>query len=348
MSNFSFLKDEFAILASDCIKSESNVLDDPEVSAFYARKALEKSIKFIYEIDEDLDEKLLSELSTFELITHSTFADILPSELINELHVIRKIGNSASHGKHNITINSKESLYANKCLYKFQKWIVEVYSNYEVNGDYDVLNIAKPKVEKIDDKQNQEKDKLKEENEKLLQELELLKQSLPKFTKEQKKTKREKVSTLEGLSEAQTRALLIGFELREAGYKTENFTKKRDIEYKLTLENGDTGYADYVIWDEDDTPLAVIEAKKYSKSISAGKYQAQLYAQALSKKFDKDVLIFVTNGKIIEYSNDVYPFREIHSFFPKSELKRILQQKKAIQNNKPSTYAINENITDRT
>ena len=65
MSNFSFLKDEFAILASDCIKSESNVLDDPEVSAFYARKALEKSIKFIYEIDEDLDEKLLSELSTF-------------------------------------------------------------------------------------------------------------------------------------------------------------------------------------------------------------------------------------------------------------------------------------------
>lgn len=348
MSNFSFLKDEFAILASDCIKSESNVLDDPEVSAFYARKALEKSIKFIYEIDEDLDEKLLNELSTFELITHPTFADILPVELINELHVIRKIGNSASHGKHNITINSKESLYANKCLYKFQKWIVEVYSNYEVNGDYDVLNIAKPKIEKIDDIQNQEKDKLKEENEKLLQELELLKQSLPKFTKEQKKTKREKVSTLEGLSEAQTRALLIDLELREAGYETENFTKKKDIEYKLILENGDTGYADYVIWDEDDTPLAVIEAKKYSKSISAGKYQAQLYAQALSKKFDKDVLIFVTNGKIIEYSNDVYPFREIHSFFPKSELKRILQQKKAIQNNKPSTYTINENITDRT
>ena len=142
MSNFLFLKDEFQILANDSIKAESNVLDDPEVSAFYARKALEKSIKFIYEIDEDLDEKLLSELSTFELITHPTFADILPVELINELHVIRKIGNSASHSKHNITINSKESLYANKCLYKFQKWIVEVYSNYEVNGDYDVLNIA--------------------------------------------------------------------------------------------------------------------------------------------------------------------------------------------------------------
>jgi len=31
MSNFSFLKDEFQILASDSIKAESNVLDDPEV-----------------------------------------------------------------------------------------------------------------------------------------------------------------------------------------------------------------------------------------------------------------------------------------------------------------------------
>lgn len=350
MSNFSFLKDEFQILANDSIKSESNVIDDPEISAFYARKALEKSIKFIYELDEDLDEKLLNELSTFELITNPTFADILPVELINELHVIRKIGNSASHGKHNITINSKESLYANKCLYKFQRWIVEVYSDYEISGDYDVLNIGKPQKENIEDviKLNEEQQKLQAEKEELQKELEFLKQSLPTFTKEQKKTKREKVSTLEGLSEAQTRALLIDLELREAGYATEDFINRKEIEYKLTLENGDIGYADYVIWDEDDTPLAVIEAKKYSKNISAGKYQAQLYAQALQKQFQKDVLIFVTNGKVIEFSNDVYPFREIHSFFPKNELKRIIQQKNAIENNKPSSYEISDAITNRT
>jgi type I restriction enzyme, R subunit len=353
MSNFSFLKDEFQILANDSIKAESNVMDDPEISAFYARKALEKSIKFIYEIDEDLDEKLLNELSTFELITNPTFADILPIELINELHVIRKIGNSASHGKHNITINSKESLYANKCLYKFQRWIVEVYSNYEISSDYDVSNIGKPQKENIEDllKIIEEKEKVEEKNKELLKQIEEFnksKESLPTFTKEQKKIKREKVFNLEGLNEAQTRALLIDLELREAGYATEDFIKRKEIEYKLTLENGDIGYADYVIWDEDDTPLAVIEAKKYSKNISAGKYQAQLYAQALQKQFQKDVLIFVTNGKVIEFSNDVYPFREIHSFFPKNELKRIIQQKNAIQNNKPSTYEISDVITNRT
>lgn len=350
MSNFSFLKDEFQILANDSIKAESNVINEPEVSAFYARKALEKSINFIYKIEDELDEKLPNELSTFELITNPTFTDILPSELIDELHFIRKLGNSASHGKHNITINSKESLYANKCLYKFQRWIVEVYSNYEVSNDYDVLNITKTQKENIEDliKLNEEQQKLKAEKEELQKEIELLKQSLPIFTKEQKKTKREKVFNLEGLNEAQTRALLIDLELRVAGYATEDFKKKKDIEYKLTLDNGDIGYADYVIWDEDDTPLAVIEAKKYSKSVVAGKYQAQLYAEALQKQFQKDVLIFVTNGKVIEFSNDVYPFREIHSFFPKNELKRIIQQKNAIQNNKPSSYEISDVITNRT
>jgi type I restriction enzyme, R subunit len=347
MSNFSFLKDEFQILANDSIKAESNVLEDPEISAFYARKALEKSIKFIYEIDADLDDKLPDELNTYELISHPVFKSIMPRELIDELHVIRKIGNNAAHGKYNIAINSQESLYANKCLYKFQRWIVESYSDYEVIGNYNTSNFTKAKKENLEDIKNEEQDKLKEENEKLQLEIELLKQSLPVYTKEQKETKRQNVTSIEGLSEAQTRELLIDLELKEAGYATEDFTKNKDIEYKLTLENGDIGYADYIIWDEDDTPLAVIEAKKYSKGVSAGKYQAQLYAQALQKQFNKDVLIFVTNGKVIEYTNDIYPFREIHSFFPKKELKRILQQKQAIQNNKPSSYEIKNKITDR-
>lgn len=354
MSNFSFLKDEFQILANDSIKAESNVIDDPEVSAFYARKALEKSIKFVYKIDEDLDENLLYDLNTFELIKNDIFTEILPLELIDELHIIRKIGNNAAHSKHNITINSKESLYVNKCLYKFQRWIVEVYSNYEVNGNYDISNIGKTKKENIEDIlkiKDDEQKKIEEENKKLQKELEDLskiKESLPTFTKEEKKTKRTKVTSLEGLTEAQTRELLIDLELREAKYKTEDFEKKKDIEYKLTLDNGKTGFADYVIWDEDDTPLAVIEAKKYSKGVSVGKYQAQFYAQALEKQFNKDVLIFVTNGKIIEYTNGIYPFREIHSFFPRHELKRILQQKQAIQNNKPSSFEISDDITDRT
>ena len=56
MSNFSFLQHEFKPLANESIKSESNIYEDPEVSAIYARKALENSVKFVYNLDEDLDE----------------------------------------------------------------------------------------------------------------------------------------------------------------------------------------------------------------------------------------------------------------------------------------------------
>jgi len=140
MSNFSFLQHEFQVLQSDSVKSESNVLDDPEVSGIYVRKALENSIKFVYRVDEDLDEKLIS-MKTLDLINHNNFKDIVPAEMIDELHYIRMLGNKAVHTSHT-PISSKDTLYANKCLYKFQRWIVEVYSDYEVTGDYDVLKIA--------------------------------------------------------------------------------------------------------------------------------------------------------------------------------------------------------------
>jgi len=181
MSNFSFLENEFSILQAESIKSESNVLDDPEVSAIYSRKALENSVKFVYKLDEDLDESLIKESDTFKLINHKDFNEILPSEMIDELHLIRKVGNSAVHGGKN-PLTSKDSLYANQCLYKFQRWIVEVYSDYEVTNEYSSLNFESGEEEDKQDviEQTDAQKKLEEENAQLLSELEKLKAQTPK------------------------------------------------------------------------------------------------------------------------------------------------------------------------
>ena len=141
MSNFLFLKDEFQVLQNESIKSESNIMDDPEVSAIYSRKALENSLKFVYKIDEDLDATLITELDTFGLINNSDFKDLLPEEYISELHLIRKIGNQAVHSIR--AVSSKDSLYANQCLYKFQRWIVEVYSSVEIDSKMKTRNYKK-------------------------------------------------------------------------------------------------------------------------------------------------------------------------------------------------------------
>ena len=340
MSNFSFLEHEFSILQTESLKSESNILDDPEVSLIYSRKALENSVKFVYRVDEDLDEELIKELDTFKLINHKDFASILPTELINELHYIRKTGNQAVHGS-KTPFTSKDSLYANQCLYKFQRWIVEVYSDYEVDGEYDVLNFTSEEKEDKETviQKTEEQKKLEEENAKLQAQLDALKSKLESKPKEERETKKEHVVKVKDITEHETRLRLIDLELQG-----QNYTR----EYKLTLEDGSTGFADYVIWGEDEKPLAVIEAKRFSSSTTKGKHQAKLYTDALQKEFNKDILTFVMNGRVIEYTNGIYPFREIHSFFPRHELIRSLQKKQALISIKPSSLEVDNNITDRT
>ena len=350
MSNFSFLIHEFSVLQNEAIKAESNIFQDPEVSAIYARKALENSIRFVYRVDEELDEKLLNDPKTTlsNLLTNYDFKDIVPKEILDELHYIRKVGNVATHSTQK-SIKSEESLYANKCLYKFQRWIVEVYSSYEVSGDYVELKtqnaIKENKEDLLEEKTDEEQ--LLKENERLLNELTKLKQAIEEKAPEELKLKKQKVIKVKDIDEATTRVKLIDMELLEAGYDISKFKRGKELEYKLVLEDGSFGYADYILWDRDDTPLAVIEAKRASVDITKGKHQARVYAKALKKKFHKDILVFVTNGRVIEYTNEIYPFREIHSFFPKHELVRALAKIQALKENTPSSFDINEKITNR-
>jgi len=347
MSNFDFLQHEFSVLHPESLKSEANILDDPEVSAIYARKALENSVKFIYRIDEALDEKRIYEEELFALIKARDFSELLPEGFLDELHYIRKLGNRVVHT--NKAVTSKESLYANQCLYRFQRWVVEVYSDYEVAGEYDALHLghAEPEAKQAVIEQTEAQRKLEEENVRLREELERLQAAFASKPFMEKTVRRSRVVPVEGINEAETRRRLIDLELQEAGYDVARFKHGMDIEYPLILDDGANGYADYVIWDDDGTPLAVIEAKRFATGVTAGKHQAKRYAQALEARFGKEVLVFVTNGRVIEYTNGLYPFREIHSFFPKEELVRALQKKEALRTRKPSALEIDPAITDR-
>jgi type I restriction enzyme R subunit len=301
---------------------------------------LEVSVKFVYKIDEDLEWKYAKKHDLVTLTRNDDFVDIIPPEFVDELDYIRKLGNQAVHS--NQAVSSQKSMYANKCLYKFQRWIVEVYSNYEVTHEYDVTKLLPIKAtetkEEIEES-SKEQERLQEENAELQAEIAALKAQIPK-----KKVSPVKV---EGLSEKETRQQLIDLELEEAGYNTSKFQKGWDIEYPVILNDGHNGFVDYVIWSDDGKPLAVIEAKKTSVSVSSGRHQAQRYTEALEKQYKCDVLTFVTNGRVIEYSNGDTAFREIHSIFPMDEMQRALKRKIAMRQTLASTLEIDESITDR-
>ena len=340
MSNFSFLVHEFETLKNNAVKSETYAVADPEVSAICSRKALETSVKFIYKIDNDLDTKFAKKSELAKLIDDRDFLDIIPSEFVDELQFIRKLGNQAVHS--NQTISSKNSMYANKCLYKFQRWMVEVYSSYEVEENYDMTKLLPIKSTETKEEllaKSKEQEELEEQNAQLQAQIEALKAQIP--------NKKVAPVRVEGLNEKETRQKLIDLELKEAGYKVENFQKGWDVEYKVTLDDGGDGYVDYVIWSDEGKPLAVIEAKKASVSVSAGKHQARRYTEALKQQYKCDVLTFVTNGRVIEYSDGESAFREIHSMFPLAELERAINRKKAMRRTLPSTLEVDNSITDR-
>ncbi|HHD75478.1 MAG TPA: DEAD/DEAH box helicase, partial [Campylobacterales bacterium] len=194
---------------------------------------------------------------------------------------------------------------------------------------------SKEELEEASKKQ----EKLAEENAELQAQIQALKAQIPK--------KKVAPAKVEEVSEKETRQNIIDLELEEAGFEVAKFKKAWDIEYPVTLDDGSRGYVDYVIWGEDGNPLAVIEAKKTTVCVSNGRHQAQRYSKALEKQYGCDLLTFLTNGRVIEYSNGDTAFREIHSIFPAKEMQRLLKQKRAIQRQQPSTLEVDEKITDR-
>ncbi|HCE38691.1 MAG TPA: hypothetical protein DEV80_01415, partial [Alcanivorax sp.] len=74
--------------------------------------------------------------------------------------------------------------------------------------------------------------------------------------------------------------------------------------------------ADYVLWDDDGKPLAVVEAKKTTVDATVGKQQAKLYADCLEQMHGQRPLIFFTNGyDTWLWDDQAYPPREVAGFY---------------------------------
>ncbi|GAM73629.1 type I restriction-modification system [Vibrio ishigakensis] len=80
--------------------------------------------------------------------------------------------------------------------------------------------------------------------------------------------------------ENKTRQLLIDSQLAQAGWDI-NDPEKVGIEVEVQHQptNSGIGYIDYVLWDDDGTPLAVVEAKRSREHMQKGREQARYYAE---------------------------------------------------------------------
>ena len=368
MSNFKFLQQEWLSLYSKLKTAEQRVYLEPVSTATYCRLVVEECMYLLFDI-EHIEKPYNTEL--VQLMDHEEIKSIIPYQLREGLHIVRKTGNNAAHFGNRIS--SKEALISIRYIYDFTKWFAQNYSKTQPDLPEAFDDTTIPK---LGEKQRQLKElqleqekaqqqlleqiaKLQQEKETILAKAQESEASLEAFKQQSQqavaKLKKQKQARLKPIAseftEAQTRQHLIDVDLREAGWN--NLSAGRDLEYPVvgmpvTADNPKgNGFVDYVLWDDNGKPLAIIEAKRTTKDVEIGKHQAALYANCLEKMHGQRPVIFYTNGYETKIWEDTFYSspRRVYGFYTKEELQWLIQKRTTIKDIRKAT--INTDIANR-
>ena len=155
--------------------------------------------------------------------------------------------------------------------------------------------------------------------EKLIAENKALKEELTARRSEQKQSY---VPKPLDITEYKTRKLYIDTMLQDSGW-TEGRDWINEVELLGMPNQAETGYADYVLYDDMQKPLAVIEAKRTCADVSKGRQQAKLYADILEQQYGRRPVIFLTNGFETRIDDGQYPERKVASIYSKRDLEKL-------------------------
>ncbi|MBQ2383771.1 MAG: DEAD/DEAH box helicase family protein, partial [Oscillospiraceae bacterium] len=120
----------------------------------------------------------------------------------------------------------------------------------------------------------------------------------------------------------ETRKFYIDAMLEDAGW-VEGKDWINEVELPGMPNRSEVGYADYVLYDDAQKPLAVIEAKRTCVDVSKGRQQAELYAQILEKKYGRKPVVFLTNGFETHIVDGQYPERRCATIWSKRDLTKM-------------------------
>ncbi|AIZ56625.1 type I restriction enzyme EcoKI subunit R [Candidatus Methanoplasma termitum] len=337
MTNFDFLaKDsQFISFADSAMQAEKALAISPAHCAASCRKALEDALKWMYSADKSLPEPYSDHLTA--LIGNECFREILPKELFSKIDYIRKLGDIAIHGSKSITID--KAILSLEGLHSFLNFICFCYGIDCKGTDFDRSQLTS-----------------ENKNDSTMSIQSLVDSSIDfKALLEENRNKRERfsdkrISRLKNgyevkpseYSEDQTREVYIDTMLNDAGWQGWSVGYPID---EMPNKSG-CGFADYVLFGDDGSPLAVIEAKRTSRDVAIGRQQAVLYANFLEKKFGRRPMIFLTNGYETRFWDDRhYPERPVSGIFSKRDL---LKEFNKMENRKPlRDIKINDEITNR-
>jgi len=337
--NFEFLREKYPELADLGGFAEKYLHEDPSSAVAKLRLFAEQMVERVYQthqLQKPFQPKFI------DLLNNGAFTSMTPQVILDKIHLLRKIGNKGVHGE---AVHSKDAVQNLSEAFDLARW----FYLFVANGDRSTLQSFQPIPLVHEDTKGKIKKEKKEALQKLKAQEEQMQLLLGDLEKQRAALKfaEKKTEELEALlvagqqvadslqfDEETTRHRLIDVMLAEAGWdigpngtNTAEVIQEEEVPYQPT--DSGLGYADYVLREDNGKALAVIEAKRASKSPEVGRKQAQLYADGIEKKEGQRPLIFYTNGYQTWLWDDAlnYPPRQVYGFYSKDSLQYLVQQR---------------------
>ena len=334
MKNFDYLKDIEALkdLYGFCSAAEDTQQTNYDMCALNGRRALEWIVKAIYTLKGiELDKRT----SLLEMMSSEPFTQFIGDDdkLMMAAHYVRKIGNKAAHDGgvkggeayftllniYNVVGGILMKLGVVKSLAPFSKDLIPNRPTLTVVPQNTVPTATAQFIE-----------------------------SVPKEAVNAPHDISEKIN----YSEAETRKLFIDLLLEEAKWEVLDkegaiVPSKACIEIEVTgmPNSSGVGYVDYVLFGANGKPLAVVEAKRATKSPEVGRQQAILYADCLERQYGVRPVIYYTNGfKTYIIDGLGYPARRVYGFHTEDDLMVLIQRR---GRNGITDLNISDEITNR-
>ena len=328
ITNFDYLKNEskFSTFANVAISAEKIILIDPEASILNSRRAMEFAIKWMYSVDSALEMPYRDNLQS--LMNTEEYRQLVGADLWKRMDYIRRSGNNAAHS--NKKLGRDEAMLCLENLFIYLDYVAYCYSDkYEERSfDKTIITSRIKKSKESKEAANAIKAELTKEQEtsakreldlqKLMAENASLKEELSARRQEQQQIY---VPKPLDLSEYKTRKLYIDSMLIDAGW-TEGKDWINEVELPGMPNKSETGFADYVLYDDMHRPLAIIEAKRTCVDVAKGRQQAKLYADLLEQKYKRRPVIFLTNGFDTHIIDGQYPERKCAVIYSKRDLEK--------------------------
>ena len=352
--NFEILRDGWPELASLCGFAEHYVHTDPASTLVKLRLFGENLTKDVY---HKLRLPKPDRPTFVDFLKNDAFIAITPKVVLGKLHALRIYGNKAAHGE---PVISRHALWLLKEAHDVARWMCIQCGQAKADQlpSFD-RSIMPGKVGVRERRQFLEKLASEEaQMDALLSELEESRSKAYSTQTEPTELKRHASSAQMAadelhFNEAETRTRLIDSMLASAGWDIAVGIKSttqvgKEVEVDNQPTDSGIGYVDYVLWDDNGNPLAVIEAKKTSVDAERGRHQAKLYADSLEGRFDHRPVIFYTNGFDIWIWDDAqdFPPRKLYGFYSKDSLQHLANYQR--HRKKPlDTVEISDQIVDR-